>query len=83
MAGEGGIPVARPAMPIETPCIKTCVIDPASGFCIGCGRTGAEIGAWISLQPGHRRDIMATLPERLSSIQSRASRCVVPGQRRR
>ena len=24
---------------IETPCVKLCVVDPETGFCIGCGRT--------------------------------------------
>jgi len=28
---------------IGTPCIKVCVIDPETGFCIGCGRAGMEI----------------------------------------
>jgi predicted Fe-S protein YdhL (DUF1289 family) len=69
-------------MTIETPCIKTCVIDPASGFCIGCGRTGAEIGAWMTLHPGQRREIMAHLPERLRTMTSRASRCTMPRRAR-
>jgi uncharacterized protein len=62
-------------MTIETPCIKICVIDPASGFCIGCGRTGGEIGAWMGMAAGQRREIMTTLPERMKTMTSRASRC--------
>lgn len=72
----------RAAMTIETPCIKVCVIDPASGFCIGCGRTGSEIGAWMGMASDQRRDIMATLPERLKTMTSRASRCTVPRRTR-
>jgi predicted Fe-S protein YdhL (DUF1289 family) len=60
--------------PIETPCIKTCVIDPRSGFCIGCGRTGEEVAAWLSLTPDARRAVMAALPDRLATMTSREFR---------
>ena len=53
---------------IETPCIKTCVVDPASRLCVGCGRTLAEIGGWIGFTPQERRQIMAELPERLAKL---------------
>jgi uncharacterized protein len=51
-------------MDIASPCIKVCVIDPASGLCSGCGRTLAEIAAWASLDAGERRRIVAELPAR-------------------
>ncbi len=69
-------------MSIESPCIKICVIDPGTGFCTGCGRTGAEIGAWLGMQPCQRRDIMAHLPDRMARIVSRDGRCVVRRQAR-
>lgn len=53
---------------METPCIKICVIDPPSGFCIGCGRTGSEIGGWTGYSNGERRAIMASLPDRLARL---------------
>ncbi len=34
---------------IETPCVKICVVDPETGFCIGCGRTRGEIAGWIGM----------------------------------
>ena len=34
---------------IETPCIKVCVLDPESGYCIGCGRTRNEIAGWLDM----------------------------------
>lgn len=68
-------------MSIETPCVKICVIDTVTGFCIGCGRTGAEIGGWLAMPPPQRRDIMATLPERLKTMTSRNARCVTPRRR--
>jgi len=53
---------------IETPCIKVCVIDPDTGFCVGCGRTRGEIGSWLGLTPAERREIMSALPERVSTL---------------
>ncbi|MBD3844330.1 DUF1289 domain-containing protein [Bosea sp. SSUT16] len=49
----------------STPCIKVCVIDPASGLCEGCGRRLDEIAQWSSLSEAERLAIMAELPERL------------------
>jgi predicted Fe-S protein YdhL (DUF1289 family) len=51
---------------IETPCIKVCVIDPASRLCGGCGRTIDEIAAWSTYTREDRRRIMAALPGRLN-----------------
>jgi uncharacterized protein len=68
-------------MSMETPCIQTCVIDPVSGFCIGCGRTANEVGGWIGMSTGQRRDVMAGLPERLRMMTSREAR--TPRQRQR
>jgi predicted Fe-S protein YdhL (DUF1289 family) len=59
---------------IETPCIKVCVIDPETGFCVGCGRTRGEIGSWLGLSAVERRQIMATLPERVSTLTLRKRR---------
>ena len=53
---------------IETPCTKVCAVDPVSGLCVGCGRTGAEIGSWIGMTAQERRRIMAELPARLAAL---------------
>jgi len=50
---------------VSTPCIKICVIDPASKLCEGCGRTLAEIAQWGGLSEAERHAVMAELPERL------------------
>jgi predicted Fe-S protein YdhL (DUF1289 family) len=52
---------------IETPCINVCILDPVSGLCRGCGRTGDEIASWLSYTPDERRRVMATLSARLAS----------------
>jgi predicted Fe-S protein YdhL (DUF1289 family) len=66
---------------METPCVNICVIDPVTGWCIGCGRTGGEIGAWMGMTPGQRRETMARLPERLAGMTTREAR--QPRQRQR
>lgn len=70
----------RPLIPSRlSPCTGICTIDPASGLCAGCGRTGAEISLWASLTDDARRAIMDGLAERmeragLDPARSRASR---------
>ena len=59
---------------IETPCVKICVVDPETGFCIGCGRTGGEIGGWLAMSADERRMIMQGLPERVATLTRRKSR---------
>jgi predicted Fe-S protein YdhL (DUF1289 family) len=54
-------------MPPSSPCIRLCVLDPATGLCEGCGRTGDEIAAWGGLSEPERRRIMAGLPARLDA----------------
>ncbi|CAN5442239.1 hypothetical protein BH10PSE7_BH10PSE7_07150 [soil metagenome] len=53
---------------IETPCIKVCVIDPDSGFCIGCGRTRGEIGGWLDMTARERQAVMGGLPTRVATL---------------
>ena len=53
---------------MKSPCIKLCVLDPQSGYCIGCGRTGDEIAAWITMTDAERDAIMAGLGDRIASI---------------
>jgi predicted Fe-S protein YdhL (DUF1289 family) len=48
--------------------VKLCVVDPDSGFCIGCGRSRSEIAGWIAMGPGERRAVMAGLDARLDSL---------------
>ena len=59
---------------IETPCIKVCVVDPETGFCIGCGRTRGEIGSWLGFSPNQRLAIMVSLGERTATLTLRKKR---------
>lgn len=57
-----------------TPCILVCSIDQNTGYCFGCGRTSAEIGAWVSYSDDERRQIMEMLPERLTKVERKPRR---------
>ena len=59
---------------VASPCVKICVVDPDTGYCIGCGRTRMEIGGWLGMSPDERRGVMATLPERVATLTQRKSR---------
>jgi predicted Fe-S protein YdhL (DUF1289 family) len=48
-------PSASPAS--LTPCIQLCRLDPL-GYCIGCRRTGEEIGRWSALDDNERWRLM-------------------------
>lgn len=53
---------------METPCINVCIIDNLTGYCMGCGRTQTEIGAWTAMTSAERRALMERLPDRLTEI---------------
>ncbi len=57
-----------------TPCILVCSIDQNTGYCFGCGRTSAEIGAWMSYSDDERRQIMEVLPERMTKVERKPRR---------
>lgn len=56
--------------PIDTPCIKLCVIDQPSGLCRGCLRTLAEIARWSGMSADERRAAMARLPARANLLSA-------------
>jgi predicted Fe-S protein YdhL (DUF1289 family) len=55
--------------PIQTPCIKVCVVDGESGLCLGCYRDLAEIAAWTGFTEAQRQTILAELPARRALIR--------------
>jgi uncharacterized protein len=46
-----------------SPCINVCSLD-AQGFCIGCLRTGEEIGRWLSMSAAEQWRLLDELAER-------------------
>jgi len=57
--------VLDPESPYDTPCVRICMIDQQSKFCVGCGRTLTEISYWTRYTPDERRAILEQLPARL------------------
>jgi len=49
---------------VPSPCISVCVMDAASGVCIGCLRTLDEIAAWSVLDADGRRAVLAAIENR-------------------
>ena len=54
---------------IKTPCIKVCAVDAKTGWCLGCGRTLAEIGGWVGLGEEGRDIVLNTLPSRMDTLK--------------
>ncbi|MEM7192068.1 MAG: DUF1289 domain-containing protein [Pseudomonadota bacterium] len=57
---------------MESPCVDVCILDDASGMCVGCGRTGDEIAHWVSMSSEERRAIMEGLPARMKELETGA-----------
>ncbi|MGJ8547190.1 MAG: DUF1289 domain-containing protein [Sulfitobacter sp.] len=49
---------------VESPCIKICVIHPASRLCTGCLRSIDEISSWSRMSADERRAVLAQIPTR-------------------
>ena len=49
---------------METPCTNVCELDAASGVCLGCGRSLAEIAGWATMTSAERRRVMGELATR-------------------
>jgi predicted Fe-S protein YdhL (DUF1289 family) len=59
---------------IESPCVKVCAIDATTGWCLGCGRSMAEIASWSTLAPERRRAVAGELDKRKAQIMDRERR---------
>lgn len=60
----------------HSPCIGVCALEPATGWCQGCGRTGDEISRWGNAGETERGVIWADIPGRLAALG--ASRRMMP-----
>lgn len=63
---------------LTTPCLKICVMDRASGLCVGCGRTMPEIVGWLRMSEAERLAIMAEARIRLATLASGPREEAVP-----
>jgi predicted Fe-S protein YdhL (DUF1289 family) len=48
--------------------VGVCQIDQANGWCLGCGRSGEEIGRWLGLSDAERLALWDELPGRLDKL---------------
>jgi len=64
----------RDAEGIESPCVRLCVLDPATRLCLGCNRSLDEIGRWSRMTPEERREVMAGLSARAPRRTRRGGR---------
>jgi len=64
----------RPAQASDrhSPCVGVCTLDPAMGWCLGCGRTSDEIASWLGLDDAGGLAIWNELPARLDQLAVRA-----------
>ena len=63
MAGPAEMPLpAEPWLP--SPCVGICVLDNATGWCGGCGRTDQELANWREMPARAQRAVWADLPRR-------------------
>jgi predicted Fe-S protein YdhL (DUF1289 family) len=53
---------------ITSPCIGLCKLDAATGYCLGCARTGDEIATWRDATGAARGAIWAALPARFDQL---------------
>jgi predicted Fe-S protein YdhL (DUF1289 family) len=52
----------------HSPCVGICQIEQATGWCLGCGRTGTEIGRWLGMSEDERLALWSELPRRLDQL---------------
>lgn len=51
-----------------SPCVGTCKLDPATGWCLGCARTGEEITDWQAHSNASRAAVWEALPDRFEQL---------------
>lgn len=58
--------------PPASPCIGLCQLDPLTGLCAGCARSGPEIGAWRDGDAAFRAAVWEEIPARAPRLGLRA-----------
>jgi predicted Fe-S protein YdhL (DUF1289 family) len=51
-------------VPVPSPCVNICKIDPYTSVCHGCRRTLDEIAAWSRMSDADKRVVWQELPGR-------------------
>ena len=58
----------------SSPCTGTCRLDRRTRWCVGCGRTGSEIGRWPTSSNEEKNNIHRKLPVRLAMLNNKRVR---------
>ena len=62
--------MSAPAEPLlASPCVGVCRLDEATGWCLGCARTGDELAAWQELDERGRATVWRDLPRRKAELR--------------
>jgi predicted Fe-S protein YdhL (DUF1289 family) len=51
-----------------SPCNNVCQLDPDTGWCRGCRRSGDEIAAWPGLNAAGKRALLVEIGRRRQSL---------------
>lgn len=54
-----------------SPCTKICLLDDATGWCLGCGRDIGEIAEWGAASAERRNEILRALPARIERLEAK------------
>jgi predicted Fe-S protein YdhL (DUF1289 family) len=49
---------------VASPCVQVCILDEGLGYCVGCGRTRAEIWHWTRCSDEEKREIIGAAAAR-------------------
>jgi predicted Fe-S protein YdhL (DUF1289 family) len=57
---------------IASPCVKTCAIDPDTGWCLGCVRDLDEIAGWSRMSDAQKQSVLDRIVARRASLSAAA-----------
>ena len=60
----------RTPIPVRSPCVKVCELDPATGLCRGCCRTQDERDWWVAYSSEQQRDVLQRCEQRREVLAS-------------
>ncbi|MEM8876652.1 MAG: DUF1289 domain-containing protein, partial [Pseudomonadota bacterium] len=68
-AQRSDLPSTGSPMSHVSPCVGLCRLDEATGYCLGCARTGDEIADWGNASLAVRESVWSILPERFEALE--------------
>lgn len=51
-------------VPVRSPCVKVCQMDPITQLCLGCCRTQEERDWWVAYSDEQQRDVLQRCEQR-------------------